>query len=242
MLVEKKRTFFEHFEELRRRILFVGVTVVILSIVLYPFSDAVVRAVEERLLGAYQGNVITLSPFEAVAVQIKVSILMAVAVASPLIVHQTGSFLFPALKRREKRAFLLVVGASTLLFAAGCLFAYYVLMPVSYKVLLALTEPIAKPLIDLQTLIDISLTLTVLTGASFQWPLIVAALARFGIVSARALAEKRRYAILAIFALAAVVTADTTVVSQIILGVPMLILYEAGIIAAKITGKKHSSG
>ncbi len=237
-----KRSVVEHLEELRRRVLTVGVTLVILSIVFYPLSDEVVRAVEEHLLGAYRENVIVLSPFEAVTVQVKVSILMAAVIASPLIAHQAVSFLFPALRRREKRAFLLVVGSSTILFAAGCLFAYYILMPVSYKVLLALTEPVAKPLIDLQTLIDISLTLAVLTGAAFQWPLVAATLAHFGIVSASTLAEKRRYAILAIFTIAAVVTADTTVVTQIILGVPMVVLYEAGIVAAKITGKKQSSG
>lgn len=228
-----KKKILEHVEELRYRVLIVLATVFVLTLIFYPLSSDMLAKFKADLLGMYHRNVIVLTPFEAVAVRIKVSILAASLVSSPLILYHALKFMFPAFSRKEKTLFLASLGLSILLFALGCLFAYFILLPVSYRILIGFAEPVAYPLFSLEKFVDLSVTLILVSGVVFEWPLITGLLSYTKIISPKQFADKRRYAILAIFIIAAAVT-DPSIVTQILLGVPMLLLYEAGIIAAKI--------
>ncbi|MFH1788454.1 MAG: twin-arginine translocase subunit TatC [Candidatus Altiarchaeota archaeon] len=231
-----KKRILDHLEELRSRVLVVLAVVSFLSILLYPFSDDALAQFKRDLLGMYHRNVVVLTPIEAVAVRVKTSILLASVVASPLILYHAFMFLFPALSRKEKNLFLASLGLAVLLFALGCLFAYLLLLPVSYRILIGFAEPVAYPMFSLEKFIDLSLTLILVSGAVFEWPLIAGLLSYTRIVSPAQFADKRRYAILAIFILAAIIT-DPSLVTQLLLGIPMLLLYEAGIIAARFARK-----
>ncbi len=230
--MSEKQSVIKHLEEFRRRIIISCATLLFFSILFYPLTDRILLIVEDQLLGGFKFNVIVLTPFEAVLVRLKTSFLIGFLAASPIILYHTLKFTLPALEKREKKILSISLFFSIMLFFMGCLFAYQVLLPISYKILIGFATPIATPMLSLSALIDLSLTLMVISGLIFQWPLIAALLVKLKIVTSKQLSEKRRHAILASFIVSAIVT-DPSFITQLILGIPMVFLYEVGIFTAK---------
>lgn len=231
-------TVLEHFEELRFRIIRVAVVLFFLSVLAYPLSDDVIVFLKARLLGEYADSVVVLSPLEAVSVRVKASLLLAAVFSSPYITYHTLSFLLPALRKKEGALLIQTLACSMALFVLGCAFSLLFLLPVSYKMLLSIAEPFASPMLDLSVLADLTFSMTLLSGILFQWPLLAGLLSRMKVISPKQLSNKRRYAILASFTVAAIVT-DPSLVTQVLLAVPMVLLYEAGIVAAKLAYKRR---
>ena len=251
----KKQSLIEHIEELRKRIIICIIAVFICSAAAFPFSDDVINKMEDDLLEKYStnstnntinstvscgcseiqsGNVIVTSPMEGVITLFKVSIFLGVYLSIPIIIHQLFSFISPALYLQERKSFMIILPSSYILFTAGALFTYLIILPVMMKFFMAFSAPVAASLFKLSELVSFVVMMMLVMGIIFQWPLITAVFSKFGILSPKLLSEKRRYAIVACFILGAFMT-DPTFITQIMLAVPMIILYEIGILTAKLT-------
>ncbi len=255
----KKQSLIEHLEELRWKLIICIIAVIICAAVSFSFSDDVIKKMEGDLIDTYKinpansvssnnnsnctcpcsgsgiksGNVIVTSPMEGVITLFKVSIFLGIYFSIPIIVYQLFSFVSPALYRKEKRIFIIILPVSFLLFTAGALFTYIVILPIMMKFFMAFSAPVADSLFKLSELVSFVVTMMFVMGLIFQWPLITAVFSRLGILSPELLSSKRKHAIVICFILGAFMT-DPTFVTQILLAIPMIILYEIGIITAKL--------
>ncbi|MFC2163152.1 twin-arginine translocase subunit TatC [Candidatus Altiarchaeota archaeon] len=228
-----KISLMEHIEELRSMVLRIVCCLFLLTLLAYPLSQEMVVWLEDELLGDYAGIVIVTNPFQAVMARIHVSMLFAMIVCFPYISGEAFRFISKGLTSKENRLLAGVILSSTILFCMGVLLSIKVLLPFTLSFLVAYTQPMARPFMVLTDLIDLFVMSSVLTGLIFEWPLIAYLLARLGLVDAGVLARGRRHAVISCLMISAVIT-DPTFITQLILAVPMLLLYEIGIIAARL--------
>jgi len=228
----KTQSLIEHLEELRRRLIICIVSLVLISLASYPLTDDIIRVIEGDLLPPGVKVIVT-TPMEAVLARFQLSLLIGLYISIPLIIYQLFAFISPALYKKERRAVILIIPGSFVLFSLGVLFAYLVMLPLMMKFLMAFAIPIAEPYLKLSEFISFIVSMAAMMGLLFQWPLITTVLARIRIISPKFWSERRRYAILLSFILGAFLT-DPTFVTQILLAIPMIILYEVGIVTARL--------
>jgi sec-independent protein translocase protein TatC len=234
----KYMTVLEHLQELRTRVmwsmaaLIVGVGVSIWPLTKYAIHFLVKPAQETR-------PDFKLHQFQLLdywSTYFRVSLLLGIAIAMPMIVYQALAFVAPGLTRAERRwLYPIVVGAS-LMFVAGMAFAYYAELPPALKFLLNPQNKDVEPTIGVQTYIDTVTRLLLITGLVFEMPFVIMGLAKIGVVTWRRLLGWWRYAILLAVVLAAVVTPSIDPVTQTIVAVPIVVLYLFGTFLAWLVG------
>lgn len=226
----------EHLEELRRRLIVVAVGIALGTAggwFLVPRAlDLLLMPV--RRAGA---NLIQLSPTEVFWVYLKLAVLLGVVLAGPVVVHQALAFLWPALEPREKRFVLASLPAVAVLFAGGLAFAFFLVLPWAFRFFLGFTLPGVTPTLSVGSYVSFLINLTLPFGLVAEMPVAVAVLGRLGLVSPAFLRRNRKYAILAIFVLAALLTPPDPV-SQLVMALPMLVLYEVSVIIARLTAPR----
>lgn len=179
-------------------------------------------------------ELVVVNPVSGALTQVEVALFLAVLVASPLIGYEAGAFLMPALLAHERRMLLKAVPAFTALFLAGALFAYAVMVPTMMRVLYGYAEGLgARPLVAVDSLVSFAVVVTLLFGLAFELPVGMVALAKLGLVSPATMAARWRHVVFGIFVVAAVITPDPSVVSQVLVAVPLLGLYLVGLVAAR---------
>ena len=225
----------EHLEELRKRIFFVLAGWVILSIAGYAFSREILHFLIQPL-AKFQEKPVFMRPVEPFTAIIKISILAGGVLNLPNILYQTWAFLVPALTGKEKRMFGLIFCAFPLFFAAGAAFSIYVIVPFGLRVLFSFAGENMKPFIGIGSYLNFVLGFMGALGLVFNLPVILVGIASAGMIDSGFLKRKRRYAILFAFILAAVLT-PPDVLTQILVAIPLVILYEISIILAKIFHK-----
>lgn len=184
-------------------------------------------------------QLVVLRPVDAVAAQLWVAVLLAIIAALPVVVYEVASFLAPALLPGERSVALRIAPLILALFAAGAAFAWFLLVPFLIRTLYGFAPAIgATPLLDVPELVSFATFVVLAMGLVFELPVVMAALARAGIVRPATFASKWRHAIVGIFLLAAFVTPDPTVVGQLLVAVPMAALYGIGVAAAYALGPK----
>ncbi len=229
-----KLTLEEHLQELRRRILWILFILVFFSIVSYPLTPSLLSKIKRDLLRG--SSLVVLSPQEAILVYIKISLLLGFTLSLPFIIFHSWRFIAPGLIEREKRLFLCVVTSSILLFLLGAGFAYFFLLPITLRFLLEVANWTAVPMLSLERTINFILLIILISGLIFQLPLVVGILTRLSLVNYKILSSKRRYVILLAFIISALIT-DPSMVTQILVAIPIIILYEISILVSKILGK-----
>ncbi len=239
--MERRLDFFEHLEELRRRVILIIFAVALLSVLAYPLTDDMILEIKENVLGEYKSSVIVKTPMEAVMVRIKLSLLLGTVFSLPLMLYELFKFLEPALYIKERKIFLFGVSSLFALFLVGTVFSYLVFIPQAMQFLLGFATPVAQPLLGLDDLISSTVFLIVTVGLVFEWPLLVAVLSSIGMVSAKTLSRYRKHAVVLCFLIGAIITPDPTVVMQTIVSIPMVLLYEVGIMVAKIIEKNKKN-
>ena len=197
----------------------------------------------ERASGDGQVRLIYTAPQEFFFTQIKIAFFGGLVLSFPIIAQQLYRFIAPGLYRRERRAFLPFLCAAPLLFLAGAALVYFGIMPLALSFFLSMEAESAVREIEMlpkvSEYLELVMLLMIAFGLCFQLPVVIALLARAGLVTAKGLAKARPYAIVAIFAAAALLT-PPDIVSQIGLALPTLLLYEIALWAAYLMEKKEA--
>lgn len=246
---EQKMPLLDHLVELRTRLLYCLGTFVVLFFACVPLAGHVytflMRPLADLLKDRPNARMIFTGLPEQFITEIKVAFFVALAISIPLILLQIWRFVAPGLYSNEKRAFLPFLLATPVLFALGAALVYYMIIPMAWRFFLSF-EMAGGPeglAIELEPKVNeyLSLVLKLMFafGLGFELPVFLILLARVGMVSAKGLAEKRRYAIVAVFVFAAVLT-PPDVFSQIGLAVPLILLYEVSILGARMVEKKRA--
>jgi len=231
----KVLTILEHLQELRQRLLItVAALVVGIAASAWPltgwFIDFLAEPGKDRV---EDFELVFTEPLEYWTAYFRVSLLLGVTIAMPVIVYQVLAFVGPGLTKQERRwLFPLVIGA-TAAFLAGCAFAYYVELPPALGFLVGNTGDV-KPLIRVRSYIDFVTRLILVTGLVFELPLIVMGLAKLGVVTSRRLLGWWRQAFVLAFVAAAVVTPSIDPITQALVAGPMIALYFLGIALARL--------
>lgn len=228
-----KMSFLEHLGELRKRILYSLAAIGIgLCVGLYyssEFYDFLARPMFTALRDSHlPAQLIYTSPAGRINVLIEVGLYLGIVIASPFVFHQIWLFVAPGLYRHERRAAVIFLCSSVMLFLAGTAFAYYVLLPFTLKFLISFPGPYT-PLISINEYLDLILVVLLGLGIIFELPVLIFFLALFGIVTPRFLWNNFRYAILIIAIVAAVVTPTTDALTMTIFMAPLIGLYFLGI-------------
>jgi sec-independent protein translocase protein TatC len=234
----KELTILEHLQELRRRLMIcAGATVVALVAAAFV-ATPVMRWLKEPAESRVENfELVFTQPLEYWTTFFRVMLLIAITFAMPVFVWQAMAYIAPGLTRNEKRwAYSLVAGAS-LLFVAGCAFAYYVELPPALNFLLDAPDDIANPFISVKSYVDFATRLMFVTGIVFEMPLLVAGLSKVGIVNWRSLLRWWRFAVVGAFVVSAVVTPSIDPITQSLVAGPMIVLYFVGIVLARFVGQ-----
>ena len=241
-LDETKMPLLDHLIELRNRLLWSVAALAVAFFACLYFAKPIFAFLVQPLLAAGQGKLIFTDIFEAFFVEIKVAFFAATMVAFPVIATQLWRFVAPGLYAQEKKAFLPFLLMTPVLFTAGAAMAYYLAMPVALEFLLGFSGDVGG--VSQEALPGVGNYLSFATkflfgfGVAFLLPVLLMLLERVGILTLAQLKAGRRYAVVGIAAVSAVLT-PPDIMSQILLLVPMYLLYEMAIVAIMITGRKR---
>ncbi len=237
---EDKIPFTEHLEELRKRLIICFVAVGVGFILCFAVKEKLFEVLSRPLISLMQPGeklIYTGLP-EAFFTYMKLAFLCGILLASPVILYQFWMFVAPGLYTTEKRMVAPILILSTVFFLGGSFFGYFVVFPVGFRFFLGFATDSISPLLSMREYLSFASLFLFAFGLVFELPLVLIFLAKLGIVSVEFLQKNRKYAILLIFIVAAIVT-PPDVISQSMMAFPMIVLYEISIIGARIfVGKK----
>lgn len=231
----------DHLRELRRRVLICVVAILAGSVVAFAFYKQIIEFLSRPAYDLETGSgldLVFIEVTELLTTAVKVSFVAGFVLALPVILYQVLMFVAPGLTGRERRYLFLFMPAALVAFAAGVAFAYYVLTPPALKFLLGFSD-VATPLIRISNFVNLMVRLLFWMGVAFETPLIMYMLAQLGIVSAQRLSRFRRYWVVIAFILAAIITPTFDPVNQALVAGPLLVLYEVGVLLARLAGRSR---
>ncbi|MEW5787950.1 MAG: twin-arginine translocase subunit TatC [Pseudomonadota bacterium] len=233
MHIDGQETFISHLIELRDRLLRAVIAWIVLFVCLFPFANELYSLLAEPLLAELPkgGQMIATEVVTPFFVPIKVAMMTAFLGALPVILYQVWSFIAPGLYSHEKKLILPLVVASVFLFACGMAFAYFLVFPVVFGFIVGIAPEGVAVMTDIGKYLDFVITMFLAFGVTFEVPIVVIVLAVTGIVEVAQLKQGRPYVIVGAFVIGAIFT-PPDVISQIMLAVPLWLLYELGVIIA----------
>jgi len=265
-LVDEAKPLVEHLGELRKRLIFCLVSVGLGMIFSYVFYDIFIldfiRGPIDALSGREDNPFVLLNPIlplikslstrlenpgftlhyigplEGLAVKLRLSLLCGIVMALPFVLFHIWKFISVALKTKERKIAFVYFPISLILFLAGILFAYFGMIPIGLYFLISISSELT-PIITISKYASLVYMLAFVFGLAFELPLMILFLTKIGIVTPKFLAEKRKYAIFLMFVLAAFLT-PPDVFTQLMLAIPVVILYEVSIWVSKIAHRKHN--
>ena len=247
----KQGSFVEHLTELRSRLVKSFIYLFICFIICYFFAENIYRFLVEPYADAVRNDstnrrLIFTALHETFITYLKVAFFTAIFVTSPIILIQIWKFVAPGLYKDEKRALLPYLIATPTLFLLGGMLVYYLVMPLAIKFFLTFETSIQVTSLPIQLEAKVNEYLSLIMrlifafGISFQLPVLLSLLARVGFIDSEYLKKRRKYVVIIIFAVAAILTPPDPI-TQIGLGIPLLILYELSILSVRIIEKRKSN-
>lgn len=235
MSEDNEQSLIEHLAELRTRLLRAVGGVVLVFLVLAPFSSELYSALAQPLLkhlpdGSSMVAIDVASPF---LTPFKFTFVLAIVLAMPLILYQIWAFVAPGLYKHEKRIAVPILFSASALFYFGCMFAYYVVFPIIFGFFTAVAPEGVQVMTDIGRYLDFVFVMFLAFGIAFEVPVAVFILVALGVVEPDQLGKYRPYVIVGAFAAGMLLT-PPDVVSQTLLAIPMWILYELGIVMSRI--------
>ena len=236
------QTLMAHLLELRRRLMWLVLVLLVCFFALMPFAQKLYTFVAQPLMvnlpaGTSMIATDVIAPF---FVPVKVTLMVAFLITLPHTLYQVWAFVAPGLYRHEKRLIFPVLFSSIVLFFTGMAFAYFFVFPVVFKFLAGVTPAGVSMATDIDKYLSFVLGMFVAFGVVFETPVVVILLNRMGVVSVAQLQTARAYVIVGAFVVAAIVT-PPDVISQTLLAVPLIVLYELGIVCCRLLGKRAAS-
>jgi sec-independent protein translocase protein TatC len=244
MRTQEKSPFTEHLGELRDRLVRSFIAVGIGFVAAYLFKEKLFEILTAPLITAMGDNENTRMIFtglpEAFFTYLKVSLLAGIVLSTPVLFYEFWMFVSPGLYRTEKRYFLPIVFLSVFFFAIGSSFGYFIVFPYGFKFFLGFATDTIYAMPSMKEYLSFASKMLLAFGFVFELPLILTFMARMGLVTVPFLKKNRKYALLLFFVGAALIT-PPDVVTQIMMALPLMVLYEISIIGAGIFGKKPTS-
>jgi len=238
---EKTMSFIAHLEELRLRIIKILAGIGVGFALCYFVSDElfgyVTGPIRDNL--SDNGSLIIVKLQEGFFTYLKISFLSAIFLTSPFSFYQIWLFVAPGLYKHEKRYVIPFIFLATLFFVGGAVFCYFIVLPVGIQFFLNFAADYVNPNISIQAYFNLVITLILSFGIIFELPVAMVFLAKIGLVNVEILSRYRRYAILLAFIFAAILT-PPDIITQCMMAVPLLILYELSILLVRITTRKKT--
>jgi sec-independent protein translocase protein TatC len=232
-MTDRQMTLVGHLDELRRRILIsLAATVIGTCIAFWKIKPIV------AYLARPVGNLVFLSPTEAFMAYFKLAFFAGLFLASPVILFQIWSFISVALTGKERRIFLSFMPFSVALFLCGAAFAFFIVVPLALKFLINFAGPEVLPVISISEYLSFIVALIIMFGAVFELPVGIIILSKLGLVTPATLKRNRKWAILIIFIAAAVLTPTPDAFTQVLMAVPLILLYEVSIWVSRLANVK----
>ncbi|MHB0976099.1 MAG: twin-arginine translocase subunit TatC [Candidatus Aquicultorales bacterium] len=229
--------FFEHLDELRSRLMVSAIAIGIAAVIAYFFSfdilKILMRPLPETMPNGAEIKFHYLSVMDPFMARVKIALLGGGMVASPIIFYEVLAFLSPALKENERKWLYPTLGALVVLFMAGALFAYYVIIPPAFIWLLGQGGNVLNPILTVNEYVSFVSMFLLAFGVSFELPLVVLLLIRLGIVKRKVLRENWRYAYVACFTIGALATPDWSPLPMVALGASLVLLFEMALLVAR---------
>ena len=230
-------TFLSHLIELRSRLMRALIAVLVVFLCLFPWAKDLYTLLANPLLAALPrgGQMIATDVVGVFVVPMKVAFLVAFLISLPYVLYQVWAFVAPGLYVHERKLVLPLVIASYALFFVGMSFAYFIVFPTVFRFMAAIAPDGVAWMTDIEKYLSFVLTTFMAFGITFELPVIVIVLVRAGVVSIEQLKQARPYVVVGAFVIGAIFT-PPDVLSQIMLAVPLCILYELGILLARFIG------
>ena len=231
---DTQETFISHLIELRSRLLRSIVATVIVLVCLFPWAKDIYAALAAPLLRAlpHGSTMIATDVTGTFFVPLKVTLMAAFLVALPYVLYQIWAFVAPGLYQHEKRLALPVIFSSVVFFALGMSFAYFIVFPIAFGFFAGYAPAGVQMMTDIDKYLSFVLTMFIAFGITFEVPVVVVVLVRLGVVSLDKLRSIRGYVIVGAFIVGAIFT-PPDVLSQVMLAVPLWLLYELGLLVAR---------
>ncbi|MFC2062091.1 twin-arginine translocase subunit TatC [Elusimicrobiota bacterium] len=224
----QNQSFISHLEELRKRIIYSVAGILVFSIIAFFFHDKILVFLRAPI----KEQLVFIAPQEAFIASLKISLLAGIIVSSPVIIFHIWKFMGSALKKSEKKILFRYIPAVFILFLGGAAFGFKIVLPIGLKFLLNIGGGNLVPMISVGKYISFIFLLTMVFGIAFQLPLVMHLVTSLGFITRAELKSGRRYAVVFIFIAAALLT-PPDVFTQIALALPVILLYELGLLLSK---------
>lgn len=227
-----------HLSTIKRRLAIVAVTVVTSFVLTFAYSAELIAWFKRP----FADELIFYGPTEALFAAVKISLLAGIVMSLPVILHQFWKFIEPALLPREQRWAIPLFCLAAGFFALGMTFCNLVILPLVIQFFVSFgMDRSLTPQMAVGTYVDFNVKFLLIFGFAFELPLALTLLSRAGIVSAAVLSHYRRHAIMAAVILSAIITPDATLFTMLLMAVPLIVLYEVGVLGARLFGRAPST-
>lgn len=235
----EEATFLSHLVELRSRLLKSVAAILLVLLALIPFANRLYAQLAEPLLANLPvgGSMIATEIASPFLIPLKLAFCVAFVIAMPFVLFQLWRFVAPGLYRQEQRLAMPLLISAVVLFYVGCAFAYFLVLPAVFSFMAHIAPAGVAVMPDISHFLDFVLVLFIAFGLCFEVPVVLVLLVALGVVEPDQLARGRSYAIVGAFVLAAILT-PPDVMSQLLLAIPMCLLYEAGILASRLVARR----
>ncbi|HVL76916.1 MAG TPA: twin-arginine translocase subunit TatC [Noviherbaspirillum sp.] len=225
-----QETFVSHLVELRNRVIKATAAILVVFLCLMPWAGAIYDLLALPMMAALPegSQMIATGVITPFLVPVKVTLLAAFIIALPVVLYQAWAFIAPGLYAHEKRLVMPLVLSSSVLFMVGVAFCYYFVFGMVFKFINEFAPASIAVAPDIESYFGFVMTLFIAFGLTFEVPVVVVVLVRMGVITVQKLKEVRPYVIVGAFVLAAIIT-PPDVISQLMLAIPLCLLYEVGI-------------